>query len=123
MTNRKFIIQDYFRYKRLGKKWRRPKGRQSKMREKRKGKRSMPTIGYGTKKSERHKIKGMKYVVIKNINDLEKIKKDHVIILSSGIGAKKVLKISERAKELGIKILNMKKVRRAEKIMKSKEKK
>ena len=56
--------------------WRSPKGRDNKMREKRKGYAAVVSIGYGTKKQERGKIKGKNPVHVSNIKDLIILKKE-----------------------------------------------
>lgn len=113
---RKFLRQNWFRYKKLGKKWRRPRGRHSKMRTRRKGKPPRPSIGYKKQKEIRGTVQGFKPILISNVNDLDKIKIGEAIIISSRVGLKKALEISKKAEDLGIKILNPRKIRKAEKI-------
>jgi large subunit ribosomal protein L32e len=103
MTKR-FLRQDYTVHKRLKRKWRKPKGRQSKLRVRKGGSGKKVSIGYGKKKKEQP-------VIVKDLKALENIKGD--IIISSGLGSRKVIMISKKAKEAGIKILNMKKVKKA----------
>ena len=110
----KFLRQDYTVHKRLKRKWRKPKGRQSKLRVRKAGSGRKVSIGYGKKKTD-------KPIVVKELKALEGIKND--IIISSGMGSRKVLLISKKAKEAGIKILNMKKVKKAMKREKLLEKK
>jgi len=43
-----FLRQNWFRLKRLGRKWRAPKGKQSKLRRHFFGKGHIPSIGYGS---------------------------------------------------------------------------
>jgi len=88
--------------------WRSPKGRDNKMREKRKGYAAVVSIGYGTKKQERGKIKGKNPVHVSNINDLIILKKDDLIIIKN-VGKKKRMEIEKIAKEKGILIENKKK--------------
>ncbi|WP_461461273.1 eL32 family ribosomal protein, partial [Methanobrevibacter sp.] len=45
--SKQFKRQEYARYKKLGDKWRKPRGRTSKMRRYEAGKPKMPAIGYG----------------------------------------------------------------------------
>ncbi len=45
---KRFKRQEYARYKKLGIKWRRPRGKTSKMRRYEAGKPDMPAIGYRT---------------------------------------------------------------------------
>ncbi len=126
----KFKRQDYFRYKKLEDKWRRPRGRQSKMRKCKGGAGKMPRIGYGTKKEEKGKIKIdgklLNPVLITNLSVLEKIGKNDVGIISSALGLKKVEKIKKIAKEKGIMILNKKRfkalMKRENEIKKKKQK-
>lgn len=123
-----FFEQDYFRYKRLGKRWRRPKGRQSKLRKGKGGSGVKPSIGYRWQKETRGFVKvGQEFVrpvMVSNEKSLGELDKKSVVLISSGVGAKKTAAIAKRAKELGIRILNMKKVKRSEKIEKTiKEKK
>ena len=95
--SKRFKRQDYFRYKKLGTKWRKAKGIQSKMKIGKGGAGLMPKIGYGSPKSE-------KPFIIKNLQDLEKAGKSKTIIISSGIGLRKTEAILKKADELGIKI-------------------
>ena len=81
--------------------WRKPKGRDNKMREKRKGYPAVVKIGY--KKAEQKS-----QIIINNVKDLEKVGKEDLIIIGK-VGKKKKIEIVEKAKEKGIKInLNIK---------------
>lgn len=101
----KFLRTNTREYKRLGKgrkkkqKWRRPRGRHNKIREKIRGKQVRPSIGF-KKSKEVSKIKK-----ISNLKELEKIKKGDEIIIAH-IGKKKKKEIIEKAKEKSIKIIN-----------------
>lgn len=102
----KFLRRSWDRYSKLGKKrkkkqvWRRPTGRDNKMREKRRGYPARVSIGY--KKAERKE----KQVVIKNIGDLKKIGRNTVVIIGH-IGKKKKMDIIKKAREMKIKIVNL----------------
>ena len=114
----KFKRQNYHKNIKLGIKWRRPKGRQSKMRRSKGGAGKRVRIGYGT--SDRGKIKGLQPVIVNDPKIMDSIDKDKcMIIISSGLGAKKALAVSEKAKKFGLKIMNSKKIKRAEKLEKS----
>jgi large subunit ribosomal protein L32e len=108
----KFLRRDSKKYSKLGKKrkkkqiWRSPKGRDNKMREQIKGHPKTVSIGYGTNKNSRGKIKEQKPVLVKTIKELEKIKKNEIAIISN-IGKKKKRELVEKAKEKGIKIHNI----------------
>ena len=111
MAKKKFKRQQ-FQIKRLGEKWRKPKGRQSKLRLQKKGWWKPPKIGFRKPKSERGKIKvGNKYyepVIVHNIQDLKKIGKDQIGIVASGVGKKKRNEIAKEVEKMGIKLLNLK---------------
>ena len=108
MKKPQFRRQEWFRYKKLGNKWRKPKGKTSKTRRYEKGKPAMPSIGYGSPK----KIKGLhpsgyEDILISKIKDLEVLDPDRQAgRISSTIGKRKKEIIIEKAKELEIKILN-----------------
>lgn len=108
----KFLRRTWKRYSKLGRKrkkkqvWRRPTGRDNKMREKRKGYPIVVSIGYRTEKNMRGKIDNKEVVVIKNIIELEKLNKGKTIIIGS-IGKKKKLEIAKKAKEKNIPIYNL----------------
>ena len=75
-----FIRRIWGRYSKLGKRrkkkqvWRRPTGRDNKMREKRRGYPSIVSIGYQKGKELKGKVQGKRPVRVENIKDLEKIK-------------------------------------------------
>ena len=104
----KFLRQNWFRLKRLGKKWRRPKGRHSKLRRSFKAKGFKPNPGYGSPKSVRgfHPC-GLREVLVFRPQDLEKIDpKTECVRISSSVGKKKRMEILKKAEELKIKVLN-----------------
>jgi len=104
----KFRRQEWFRYKRLGEKWRRPKGKDSKMRLGIKGKPPLVKIGY-RKKSEQRGLhpSGVKEVLVSNPNQLSGIDpKTHAVRIASSTGRRKREEIMKLASELGIKVLN-----------------
>ena len=122
---KKFLRRTSNRYLKLGRKrkkkqiWRRPTGRDNKMREKRRGYPKIVSIGY--KKSEKEK---QKPILVNNISDLEKVKSKKVII--GKVGRKKKIEIAKKAKEMKISIqnLNVKKfLKDAEKLNKKQNKK
>jgi len=101
----KFLRRTWNRYSKLGKgrkkkqAWRKPKGRDNKMREKRKGYPSVVSIGHG-------KPKKTTPVLIHNVKDLEKIREKDFIVLGN-IGKKKKIEIVKKAKEKKIRISNI----------------
>ena len=104
---KKFLRRTGNRYSKLGKGrkkkqvWRKPKGRDNKMREKRKGKPVVVSIGY--KKPETKKTQ---VLVINNINDLKKVNENQSLVIGS-IGKKKKIEIAKKAKEMKIQIHNL----------------
>ncbi|WP_456454325.1 50S ribosomal protein L32e [Methanopyrus sp.] len=104
----KFRRQEWHRYKRLGEKWRRPKGRHSKMRRKLKSRPKMPNPGYGSPKKVRGlHPSGYEEVLVYNPKDLEKIDpKRQAARIASRVGKRKRQEILDKAEELGIVVLN-----------------
>ena len=108
----KFIRQDAGRYSKLGKKrkkllkWRKPKGRHSKMREKRIGYPASPKVGHKSNKKEAGKINGKMPYLVYNSSDLEKAGKDSMIIIGK-VGARKRLELIKKADEKNLEILNV----------------
>jgi len=115
--SKRFKSQEYFRYPRLGKKWRRPVGHQSKMRIHKGGSGRVVSIGYRTPAVLRGKIAGADAALVRSTKELESLSKEAVII-ASGVGARKTLEIAEKAKSMNVRIMNMKKVKAARKTAK-----
>lgn len=119
MVKLKFLRRDSTRHPKLGKgrkkkqTWRRPTGRDNKMREKRRGYPAVVSIGY--KKEERKEI-----LVVNNLKDLEKAKKNQIIVIGK-VGKKKRLEIEEEVKNKKIKIHNLKKKQKEKKKTEKKE--
>lgn len=98
---KKIFRRQLFSIKRLGDKWRKPKGRQNKLRLEKKSKGKRVKIGFGSPKSERKIV-----LRIFNENDIEKLKntnldeKRHIILLAGSIGKKKRLLLNKKLKEV-----------------------
>ena len=94
MPTKKFIRQDSSRYSKLGKNrkklqsWRKPKGRDSKMRLSRKSYPATVSVGYKTSKAQSGKIQGKIPVLVYNTKDLEKLTKEELISLFAENGDK-----------------------------------
>lgn len=103
-----FKRQEWFRYKKLGVKWRKPRGKTSKTRRYEKGKPAMPSVGYGSPKAGRGlHPSGYEDILIRNIIELENLNPaTQAGRISATIGKRKKEIMLDRAKELGIKILN-----------------
>ncbi len=104
----KFVRQSATAYSRLGKKWRKPRGKQSKLREKQKSHGSWPTVGYGAPKQLRYlHPSNFREMLVHSIKELEKIDaKTYAIKIAHTVGRKKREEIVKKAKELSMKILN-----------------
>ena len=100
---KKFLRRVWNRYSKLGKGrkkkqvWKRPTGRDNKMRERRRGYPSRVEIGY--------KNDNQKQILINNLKELEMIPKEGIIVLGK-IGKKKKIEIAKKAKEKKIKFSN-----------------
>lgn len=95
-------------YKRVKESWRRPRGLHNKVRRKFKGRPQMPSISWGAPKDLKGKHpSGYEEVLVRNLKDLEKIDpKKQAARIARTVGKKKRMQILEKAKELGIKVLN-----------------
>lgn len=91
------------------KSWRRPRGRHSKLRKRVAG-RKVVVVGYGSPKAVRYlHPSGYEEVLIYNPAQLETVDAEkHAVRIASTVGLKKRLLIEEKAKEMGLKILNPK---------------
>jgi len=105
----KFLRRTWKKYSKLGKGrkkkqvWRKPTGRDNKMREKRKGYPTTVKIGY---KKGLGTIKGKKPIRINSVNDLKKINKNQIAIIER-IGKKKKIEIAKIAKDMKIEVYNL----------------
>lgn len=103
-----FIRQESWKYVRLKENWRRPRGIDSKMRLKKKGRPKMPNIGYRTPRIIRGlHPSGFKEILVYNPSQLNNVNPDREAIRIAGtVGRKKRLEIIKKADELGIRVLN-----------------
>ena len=105
---KKFLRRTWDRYSKLGRKrkkkqkWRRPTGRDNKMRERKKGQPKIVSIGY--KKSKKMNEKNQ--ILVRNISELEKAKKNQIVIIGH-VGKKKKIEIAKKAKEMKIPLQNL----------------
>ncbi len=96
------------RYKRFNS-WRAPKGIHSKLKSERRGKGSVPSIGYAGPRVVRGlSSKGLKFRVIKNLKDLDGSTNEHLIIISSGIGTRKRVSLLNAIKERNLNVAAIK---------------
>ncbi|RMF55291.1 50S ribosomal protein L32e [Candidatus Woesearchaeota archaeon] len=110
----KFVRKDAHKKKRLKMKWRKPKGLQNKKRLGLRGYGKKVSIGYGTKKSEKHLSKdGLRIMRVQNVKELKSINKNTDAVLIAAVGTKKKLEIMQAAEKEGIKIINLKEVKKS----------
>ena len=101
--------------------WRRPKGRDNKMRERKKGHPASVSLGFRTEKENRNKINGKNPIMIYKIEDLKKIGKEDIAILGK-MGKRKKIQIMEEAKKSKIKINNINEDKLLKKLKKNQKK-
>ena len=107
-TRPKFIRQESWRYDRLAESWRRPKGKDNKMRKQKSGMPALVKVGYrGPRLARGLHPSGYTDNVVHNIAELAKLdpKRDAARI-GHTVGKRKRIEIVAKANELGIKVLN-----------------
>jgi large subunit ribosomal protein L32e len=104
----KFIRQESWRYDRLAENWRKPKGKDNKMRKQMSGVPAIVKIGYrGPRGARGLHPSGYTDNVVHNIDELERLDpKRDAARLGHTVGKRKRLAIIAKASELGIKVLN-----------------
>lgn len=95
--------------KRVKEKWRKPRGIDSKKRKHMKHMGALPKVGYRQPKEVRGlHPSGLIPVRVFNLRDLEGLEKGkHGVIIAGTVGKRKRKEIIEKARELGLRILNM----------------
>ena len=104
----KFIRQESWRYERLAENWRRPKGKDNKMRKQKSGMPAIVKVGYrGPRAARGLHPSGYTDNIIYNAVELARLdsKKDAARI-GHTVGKKKRIDIINKAMELGVKVLN-----------------
>lgn len=125
---KRFLRRSSDMYSKLGlrrknkQKWRKPKGRDNKMREKRKGYPAVVSIGYKKNNDSRELINDKKPVKIVKPEEIEKLSKNEIAVIGR-VGKKRRIEIAEKAKEKGIEIQNLNPKKFLKKTKKSAEKK
>lgn len=127
MARKKYLRKNTKDYSRLGKgrkklqRWRRPKGRDNKLRERKKSRPTRPELGSKKPIREQGKIQGKNPILIKNLSDLKKLTKDNIAVLAR-VGKKNKIKIAEEAKKQNITFANLDLFKFLKSIQKTKEK-
>ncbi|MEE9173738.1 MAG: 50S ribosomal protein L32e [Thermoplasmata archaeon] len=103
-----FRRQEWFRYKRLGRAWRRPRGHHSKLRRHLGYRPAMPSSGHRGPRGVRGlHPSGFQEVLIHRPADLEGLNPERQAArIAHSVGTRKRVSIQERADELGVRILN-----------------
>jgi large subunit ribosomal protein L32e len=104
----KFIRQESWRYDRLAENWRKPKGKDNKMRKQKAGWPDIVKVGYrGPRVARGLHPSGYTDNVVHNVAELAKLnpKKD-AARLGHTVGKRKRIEMIAKAIELGIKVLN-----------------
>jgi large subunit ribosomal protein L32e len=104
----KFIRQESWRYDRLAENWRKPKGKDNKMRKQKSGMPAIVRVGYrGPSMARGLHPSGYTDNLVHNVAELAKLnpKKDAARI-GHTVGRRKRIEIIAKASELGVKVLN-----------------
>ncbi|MCS6769936.1 MAG: 50S ribosomal protein L32e [Candidatus Caldarchaeum sp.] len=104
----KFVRQESWRYVRLNTGYRRPRGKDSRMRLQKSGAPPLAKIGYGTPRSFRGlHPSGYREVLISSLSQLAALSPDKdALRLSGRLGGRMKTKLYEAAVEKGFKVLN-----------------
>ena len=107
-----FKRREETKHAKLKETWRRPKGKHNKQRMHEKSAGALPNPGYGTPKELRGLNKdGLEEIIISNVKDLSNLDpKVHAGLVAGTVGAKKRAELSTKAKELKIKLVNVKSI-------------
>ncbi len=103
-----FYRQEWYRYRRLGLKWRKPMGGQSKLRRHLGYRINVVSIGFrGPRPTRGFHPSGFREVLVHNAAELKGVDpKTQAVRIAGGVGARKRVAIQEEADGLGIRILN-----------------
>ena len=104
----RFYRQEWFRHPRLGLKWRKPQGGQSKLRRHMGWRINVVSIGFrGPKSSRGLHPSGFREILVHAPSELKGVDpKTHAIRIAGTVGGRKRQRILEDATELGLRVLN-----------------
>ncbi|MDH5438814.1 MAG: 50S ribosomal protein L32e [Candidatus Bathyarchaeota archaeon] len=111
-----FKRQESWRYKRVEKSWRKPRGLDSKMRKRVKGWPRSVAVGYrGPKDARGLHPSGYVEILVRTVDDVSGVDSEtQAVRVGHTVGARKRVEILARAEELGVRVLNPKAVEVAE---------
>jgi len=115
MARKRFVRRCTNYYLKLGRKekkkqkWRKQRGRHSKIRTRQKGRPVKVQIGFGTAKKEKYKINGKIPILVKNLKGLSNVDRTKNIVIIAKVGKRKREEIIKKASENKIEILNKEK--------------
>ena len=103
-----FVRQESWRYDRLAENWRKPKGKDNKMRKQKSGMPAIVKVGYrGPRAARGLHPSGYRDNVVHNTAELSNLDpKNNAARIGHTVGKKKRIEIIGKAVELGIKVLN-----------------
>jgi large subunit ribosomal protein L32e len=104
----RFRVSNYGRSKRkrVKKRWRAPRGIDSKQRKKIKPRGNIPSIGYGSPRSIRGlHPSGMEEMLVNTVGMLQEAA-GKVVRISAAVGRRKKEEIRKKANEMGLRVLN-----------------
>jgi len=112
----RFLRPESWRYVRLKPNWRKPKGLDNKVRKEFSGWPARVKVGYGSPKELRGlHPSGYKDILIHNVEELSRLNpKLEAARIAATVGRKKRIEIFRKAKELGIHILNPRRLKKVE---------
>ncbi|MEE9406405.1 MAG: 50S ribosomal protein L32e [Candidatus Aenigmarchaeota archaeon] len=92
--------------------WRKARGKHSKVRQKHRGKRKMPSIGYRLPAKVRDLNRaGYREVLVSTLADIRKLDpKKEMALITSSVGRKKRLEIMKAAEDAGVGISNIRRI-------------
>jgi large subunit ribosomal protein L32e len=104
-----FLHDDYQKRKCIPLRWRKPHGLHSKVRHRFAGHTVMPDPGFGSPASVRGlHPSGLEPVVVHTLTEIAKLTKAQGAVLGSTVGIPRRVALLAKAKELGIRVLNVK---------------
>jgi len=123
----RFLRIGYTQYSKLGlrrknkQKYRKAKGGENKMRLKMKGHLRNVSIGFRSEKKTRGLVRGLNTVMIYNVEDLKKLKKDEIGVVAK-VGNKRKIEIANQAIKDNIRLANLNSKKFIEKIEEERKK-